>query len=339
MLVVISIIGILVALVFPALNAARESARQATCQNNLRQFGVGFQAYANHHGEKFCSGAFSWQYDGCVTEVGWVADLVGTGQQVGSMLCPTNESQISEVFNQLLTLPASDACIDRRGSPTKTLTDGTLYTNPCRKLDGMPAGAGRVGILTKEILDEHYNTNYVATWVLVRGEPALDSSGNLKNSPGCSAELKQPGSSQGPLTRTKVDVGSYSGSAVPLLADAALSGILSETIGPHEMGTPVTKSFTNGPVEPGTLNPPSFAGGTPYAGAGGWLAGWNQTIQDYRGFGPVHRGRCNILFADGSVRAVTDAGDDGHVNNGLATGDIDIKRQDVFSDWALRKIE
>ena len=50
LLVVIAIIGMLVALLLPAINAAREAGRRATCANNVHQIGLALNAHISAYG-------------------------------------------------------------------------------------------------------------------------------------------------------------------------------------------------------------------------------------------------------------------------------------------------
>jgi prepilin-type N-terminal cleavage/methylation domain-containing protein/prepilin-type processing-associated H-X9-DG protein len=126
LLVVIAIVGTLVAMLLPAVQAARAAARRTECINNMRQLGIGVLNYAGAHQGKFPR----TYHDG--DQQSWVYTLAEFLEDVDQVrICPEDPQGqerlvfhgTSFVVNQYLTMqvPGGADDLDKLRATTRTL--------------------------------------------------------------------------------------------------------------------------------------------------------------------------------------------------------------------------
>ena len=152
LLVVIAIIGVLIALLLPAVQAAREAARRMSCTSNLKQIGIALNNYQNALGVFPPGYASLWKKDG--SDPGVAEDDLGHGWGWASMILPQMEQPA--VFNAInfsltMTYPANFTAQTVRINSFLCPSDSTKALVPVRnEADDQTiytvAGANYVGV-------------------------------------------------------------------------------------------------------------------------------------------------------------------------------------------------
>lgn len=126
LLVVIAIIAVLIGLLLPAVQSAREAARRSSCQNNLKQIGLALHIY--HDGRKQFPGGFIRNPDYSRTT------FSGPGWGWGTMILPSLEE--AALFDQLR--PASRDL----SSNVQDIVAGAQTSIPAFRCPSCPAPTG-----------------------------------------------------------------------------------------------------------------------------------------------------------------------------------------------------
>ena len=308
---VITIIGILIALLLPAVQSAREAARRMQCTNNLKQIGLAWMNHESAHGIfPTCGWGYAWTGDpnrGFTKKQpgGWVYNILPYLEQQSLHdlgVSATTAQQVADAIHQRDATPIGGMnCPTRRGPGP--------YQNPqCNSgtYSGVPESAASMS---------------KSSPVHIRGDYAA-----------CSGDPKwEDPSIDGPNTLTEGDtVGYWDSSECERCADT-----ISKCNGVGCLRTEITVAM----ITDGLSNtymvgerwcaPDHYTDGQWWGDDWAMFTGWQDDITrsacydtetpsnsftplpdtpglSYRGrFGSAHSDACNFVFCDGSVHAIS----------------------------------
>jgi len=172
LLVVITIIGILVSLLMPAVQSARESGRNTTCKNHLKQLGTGFEQYQGKH-KYYPSGGWGW---------GWIGDADrGTGHSQpgawGFGVLPFIEQQ---ALYELASDGERESISEEQKEGTARMTAIPLETMNCPSRRQATIFTNKIPVINSSQMPQVARTDYAVNggmegYYFVRGGESIEA--------------------------------------------------------------------------------------------------------------------------------------------------------------------
>ncbi len=137
LLVVIAIIAILAAILFPVFARARENARRASCQSNLKQIGLGIMMYVQDYDEKT---PYAWRsipstlmpYNSVASNYfTWADATYPYTKSIQLLQCPSKSFAQSDMYNYpSYSVTPTSYMINQHKAPTTGATSDTGFSSP-----------------------------------------------------------------------------------------------------------------------------------------------------------------------------------------------------------------
>jgi len=308
LLVVIAIIGILVALLLPAIQSAREAARNSQCKNNLKQIGLGLLNHESTYKTFPTGGTQIWpRIEDFLTDSQTVTDET---KRQGRPLGPDKQG-LGWAF-QILPFLEESAVFNIRSTNQIQNTSVALYNCPSRR-----------GAIQCEINPFAWLTDYAAVQpgTIPESSDYDAKEAQFWGKPGCNNECwgqVQPNMEfWGVVVRTNWVARPAAAAGRPAKAAYSLPG-LPKPVRASRVTDGTSHTFV---VAEKRLNPDRYLGGD-WHDDRGWSDGWDPDTMrssqfpvlpdgDYKQFGDrmsgflfgsAHPGGINAVYADGSVR-------------------------------------